>query len=79
VASLEKHEMRSGMARVTAELAKLADEDSLTGLANRRAAERALRAALEGRSRRRWRFCSSTSTTSRRSTTASGTTWATAC
>ena len=48
VASLEKHEMRSGMARVTAELAKLADEDALTGLANRRAAERALRAALEG-------------------------------
>ena len=48
VASLEKHEVRSGMARVTAELAKLADEDSLTGLANRRAAERALRSALEG-------------------------------
>lgn len=48
VASLEKHEVRSGMARVTAELAKLADEDSLTGLFNRRAAERALRVALEG-------------------------------
>lgn len=47
VASLEKHEIRSDMARVTAELAKLADEDSLTGLANRRAAERALRSALE--------------------------------
>jgi diguanylate cyclase len=46
--SLEKHELRSNMARVTAELAKLADEDSLTGLANRRAAERALRSALEG-------------------------------
>ena len=48
VASLEKHEVRSDMARVTAELAKLADEDSLTGLANRRAAERALGIALEG-------------------------------
>ena len=48
VASIEKHELRSGMARVTAELAKLADEDSLTGLFNRRAAERALRLALEG-------------------------------
>ena len=48
VASLEKHEMRTGMARVTAELSKLADEDALTGLANRRAAERALRIALEG-------------------------------
>lgn len=48
VASLEKHEVRSDMARVTAELAKLADEDSLTGLANRRAAERALSLALEG-------------------------------
>ena len=49
--SLEKHEMRSDMARVTAELAKLADEDSLTGLANRRAAERALRLAVEGSQR----------------------------
>lgn len=48
LASLEKHEVRSDMARVTAELAKLADEDSLTGLANRRAAERALALALEG-------------------------------
>jgi diguanylate cyclase (GGDEF)-like protein len=48
LASLEKHEVRSDMARVTAELAKLADEDSLTGLANRRAAERALSLALEG-------------------------------
>ena len=48
VASLEKLELRSGMARVTAELAKLADEDALTGLANRRAAERALHLALEG-------------------------------
>lgn len=48
VASLEKHRIRSDMARVTAELSKLADEDSLTGLANRRAAERALRLALEG-------------------------------
>ncbi len=38
------------MARVTAELAKLADEDSLTGLANRRAAERALAVALESAS-----------------------------
>jgi diguanylate cyclase (GGDEF)-like protein len=46
VASLEKHEMRTGMASVTAELARLADEDSLTGLANRRAAERVLRVAL---------------------------------
>ena len=50
VASLEKHEVRSDMARVTAELAKLADEDSLTGLANRRAAERALAVALESAS-----------------------------
>lgn len=50
VASLEKHEIRSDMARVTAELAKLADEDSLTGLANRRAAERALAVALEAAS-----------------------------
>ena len=48
LASLEKREARSDMARVTAELAKLADEDSLTGLANRRAAERALSLALEG-------------------------------
>ena len=48
VASLEKHEIRSDMARVTAELARLADEDALTGLANRRAAERALDAALAG-------------------------------
>lgn len=48
VASLEKLAIRSDMARVTAELARLADEDSLTGLANRRAAERALRLALEG-------------------------------
>jgi tetratricopeptide (TPR) repeat protein len=79
VASLEKHEMRSGMARVTAELSKLADEDALTGLANRRAAERALRAALEGPIPRRWRCFSSTSTTSRRSTIASATAWATAC
>lgn len=46
VASLEKLELRGNMARVTAELAKLADEDALTGLPNRRAAERALRAAL---------------------------------
>jgi diguanylate cyclase (GGDEF)-like protein len=45
--SLEKHELRSDMARVTGELAKLADEDSLTGLFNRRAAERALRLALD--------------------------------
>jgi diguanylate cyclase (GGDEF)-like protein len=50
VAHLEKHEVRSDMARVTAELAKLADEDSLTGLANRRAGERVLAAALEGAS-----------------------------
>jgi diguanylate cyclase len=48
VASLEKLAMRSDMARVTAELSRLADEDSLTGLANRRAAERALHVALEG-------------------------------
>jgi diguanylate cyclase (GGDEF)-like protein len=48
VASLQKLEMRSDMARVTAELSRLADEDSLTGLANRRAAERALSVALEG-------------------------------
>jgi diguanylate cyclase len=48
VASLEKHRMRSDMAKVTAELAKLADEDALTGLANRRAAERALRLHLNG-------------------------------
>jgi diguanylate cyclase (GGDEF)-like protein len=47
VASLEKHEIRSDMSRVTAELAKLADEDPLTGLANRRAAERVLALALE--------------------------------
>lgn len=47
LASLEKLELRGSMARVTAELARLADEDALTGLANRRAAERALRAALE--------------------------------
>ena len=50
VASLEKREVRSDMARVTAELARLADEDALTGLANRRAAERALRMALEATS-----------------------------
>jgi diguanylate cyclase (GGDEF)-like protein len=50
VAYLEKHEIRTGMARVTAELAKLADEDSLTGLANRRAAERALHLALDAAS-----------------------------
>ena len=48
VASLEKHRVRSDMARVTAELAKLADEDALTGLTNRRAAERVLRLELEG-------------------------------
>jgi diguanylate cyclase len=51
VASLEKHRVRSDMARVTAELSKLADEDSLTGLANRRAAERTLRLALDGASK----------------------------
>jgi diguanylate cyclase (GGDEF)-like protein len=48
LASLDKHEIRSNMARVTAELAKLADEDALTGLANRRAAERVLGAAVAG-------------------------------
>jgi diguanylate cyclase len=48
VARLEKNEVRADMAKVTLELARLADEDSLTGLANRRAAERALRSALEG-------------------------------
>ncbi len=42
VANLEQHELRSGMKRVTAELSRLADEDALTGLYNRRAAERAL-------------------------------------
>jgi diguanylate cyclase len=51
LASLEKHEIRSDMARVTAELARLADEDSLTGLANRRAAERALGMAMQGSAR----------------------------
>jgi diguanylate cyclase (GGDEF)-like protein len=48
VARLEKHEVRADMAKVTQELSRLADEDSLTGLANRRAAERTLRFALEG-------------------------------
>jgi diguanylate cyclase (GGDEF)-like protein len=46
VADLEKHEMRNGMAQVTAELSKLANEDSLTGLLNRREAGRRLDAAL---------------------------------
>ena len=45
VANLEKHELRSDMARVTAEMARLADEDALTGLQNRRATERMLEAA----------------------------------
>ena len=48
VANLEQHELRSGMKQVTAELSRLADEDALTGLQNRRAAERALRNTLSG-------------------------------
>ncbi|MBK8324374.1 MAG: GGDEF domain-containing protein [Betaproteobacteria bacterium] len=43
---LEKRQLRSQMSRVTAEFARLADEDALTGLANRRAGERALADAL---------------------------------
>jgi diguanylate cyclase (GGDEF)-like protein len=50
VASLESHRVRSDMVRVTAELAKLADEDALTGLSNRRAAERVLRLHAQGAS-----------------------------
>jgi diguanylate cyclase (GGDEF)-like protein len=50
VANLEQHELRSGMKQVTAELSRLADEDALTGLQNRRAAERKLRDVFSGRS-----------------------------